>query len=75
MIVTGAGDPGFLKPEMVSEGVVVLDAGTSEEGGELRGDADPAVARKAALFTPVPGGIGPVTIACLFQNLLALSSK
>jgi methylenetetrahydrofolate dehydrogenase (NADP+) / methenyltetrahydrofolate cyclohydrolase len=74
IIVCGAGDPGFLKPDMVKEGVVILDAGTSEEGGVLRGDADPLCAEKAALFTPVPGGVGPITIAVLLRNLIDLSS-
>lgn len=69
IIVCGAGVPGILTPDMVQEGVVILDAGTSEDGGELRGDADPACATKAALFTPVPGGIGPLTVAFLLSNV------
>jgi methylenetetrahydrofolate dehydrogenase (NADP+)/methenyltetrahydrofolate cyclohydrolase len=60
---------------MVREGVIVFDAGTSEEGGQLRGDADVRVAEKAALFTPVPGGIGPLTVAVLLRNLLTLSRQ
>jgi methylenetetrahydrofolate dehydrogenase (NADP+)/methenyltetrahydrofolate cyclohydrolase len=75
IVVCGAGVPGMLKPEMVKEGVAVLDAGTSEEGGLLRGDADPLIADKAALFTPVPGGIGPVTVAMLLRNLLTLAKE
>jgi methylenetetrahydrofolate dehydrogenase (NADP+)/methenyltetrahydrofolate cyclohydrolase len=70
IIVCGAGVPGLLTPEMVKEGVIILDAGTSEDGGVLKGDADPCCAEKAALFTPVPGGIGPITIAVLLQNVL-----
>jgi methylenetetrahydrofolate dehydrogenase (NADP+)/methenyltetrahydrofolate cyclohydrolase len=50
----------------------VLDAGTSEEAGVVKGDADPAVGDKAALFTPTPGGVGPITVAKLFENLLVL---
>ncbi len=73
IIVSGAGVAGVLTPLMVKEGVVILDAGTSEEGGELRGDADPLCAEKAALFTPVPGGIGPVTIAVLLKNVVELA--
>jgi len=73
IIISGAGDPGFLKPDMIKEGVVIIDAGTSEEGGELRGDADPACAKKAALFTPVPGGVGPVTVAMLLKNVVKLA--
>lgn len=73
IIVSGIGKPYFITPDMVHDGAIVLDAGTSEEGGKIVGDADPAVAGKCALFTPVPGGIGPVTIAILLQNLLTLN--
>lgn len=75
IIVCGAGSPGLIIPSMVKEGVIMLDAGTSEESGELRGDADPRVAEKALLFTPVPGGIGPITVACLFRNLITLALR
>lgn len=70
IIILGAGSPGLLTPEMITPGVVVFDAGTSEIAGVLAGDADPRVAEKASLFTPVPGGIGPITVSILFQNLL-----
>jgi methylenetetrahydrofolate dehydrogenase (NADP+)/methenyltetrahydrofolate cyclohydrolase len=70
IVVCGAGVAGLLKPEMVRDGVIILDAGTSEDGGVLRGDADPACAEKASLFTPVPGGIGPITIATLLSNVV-----
>ena len=73
IIVSGIGKPGFITPDMVRDGAIVLDAGTSEAGGKIVGDANPAVAEKCALFTPVPGGIGPVTIAILLENLLTLN--
>ncbi len=73
IIVCGAGVPKLLTPDMVKGGVVVLDAGTSEEGGVLMGDATREVAEKAALFTPVPGGIGPITIAVLLRNVVELA--
>ncbi len=72
IIILGAGSPHMLTPDMVKEGVVVLDAGTSEAGGKVAGDADPRVAEKASLFTPVPGGIGPIAVAEIFANLIAL---
>ncbi len=75
IIISGAGVPGLIAPEKIKEGVVIFDAGTSEEGGELKGDADPLCAEKASLFTPVPGGIGPITIAVLLRNLVILSQK
>lgn len=74
IIILGVGKPNLLLPEMVRDGVVVFDAGASEDGGLLVGDAHPDVAKKAALFTPVPGGIGPITVALLFRNLLELQA-
>ncbi len=75
IIVLGAGSPRMLTPDMVKEGVVILDAGTSEDGGVLTGDADPACAEKASLFTPVPGGIGPITVAVLLRNVVELAKS
>lgn len=70
IIITGAGVPNLIKPAMISDGVVIFDAGTSEDGGELVGDVEPNCAGKAALLTPVPGGIGPITVAVLLRNVL-----
>ncbi|MDB5254218.1 MAG: folD [Parcubacteria group bacterium] len=69
IIISGIGEPHFIKPEMIKEGVALIDAGTSGDSGELKGDIDPACADKASLFTPVPGSVGPITIASLFANL------
>lgn len=69
VIISGTGVPSLIKPEMIKEGSVLLDAGSSTDGGELRGDIDPACEEKAKFFSGVPGGIGPITIAKLFQNL------
>ncbi|MEN9413605.1 MAG: hypothetical protein RLZZ342_692 [Candidatus Parcubacteria bacterium] len=73
IIVSGAGSPGLISPNMIREGVVLIDAGTSEQGGKVRGDADAACAEKCALFTPVPGGVGPVAVAMIFENLFELA--
>lgn len=73
LIVLGAGDPGLLQPSMVKEGAIILDAGTSEAGGKLAGDADPLCAERASLFTPVPGGIGPIAVVMIFKNLIDLA--
>ncbi len=72
IIVSGAGSPGFIKPEHIKEGVVLIDAGTSESGGKVVGDCDPACAAKAAVFTPVPGGVGPIAVAMIYKNLFDL---
>jgi len=73
IVVLGAGNPGFVKPDMLKDGVVLIDAGTSESAGKVVGDADPACAQKASVFTPVPGGVGPIAVAMLFKNLFALA--
>lgn len=74
IIVSGAGVPRLITPELIKNGVVLIDAGTSESGGKLVGDIDPACAEKAALYTPVPGGVGPITVAKLFENLVVLAT-
>lgn len=73
IIVLGSGNPAILKPAMIKPGVVILDAGTSEANGKLAGDADPLCVAKAGVFTPVPGGVGPLTVAMLFKNLMELT--
>lgn len=75
IIISGAGSPHLIKPEMIKEGVVLIDAGTSESAGVLAGDADPACADTCSLFTPVPGGIGPIAVACLFENAVTLVER
>ena len=73
VIVAAVGKPCFVKPEMVKEGVVIVDVGINAVGDKLVGDVDPAVAAKASAFTPVPGGIGVVSnmmvMECLTRNL------
>ena len=73
VIVAAVGKPCFVQPEMVKEGVVIVDVGINAVGDKLVGDVDPAVAAKASAFTPVPGGIGVVSnmmvMECLTRNL------
>ena len=70
IIVVGVGKPGFLTPEMVKEGAVVLDVGFNRmEDGSSCGDADlDGLLEKVRYITPVPGGVGPVTVASLMKN-------
>ncbi len=71
ILVVAAGRAKMITADMVSEGVVVIDVGmdTDPVTGKLCGDVDfDAVAPKAAAITPVPGGVGPMTIACLMEN-------
>lgn len=73
ILILGAGVPGLVTLDMVKPGVIVFDAGTSEAGGVLVGDAAPEVAETASLITPVPGGVGPITIAILLKNVVTLA--
>lgn len=72
VLVLGAGVPALIAPDKVKEGVIIFDAGTSESNGVLVGDAHPDCEKKASLLTPVPGGIGPITIALLLRNIVEL---
>ncbi len=75
IVVLGAGEPGLVQPDMLTEGVILIDAGTSEAGGRLVGDADPRCAEVASVFTPVPGGIGPIAVAMIFKNMFELGRR
>lgn len=70
IIISGRGVPYGIKPDMIKKGVVLIDAGASEQAGKLVGDIDPMCESKASFITPVPGGVGPITIVCLLRNLL-----
>jgi len=78
IIVAALGSPGFVKAEMVKEGAVVIDVGTtrikspgSKNGWKLAGDVDfQNVAPKCSFITPVPGGVGPMTRVSLLKNTL-----
>lgn len=69
VIVAAVGKACFVKPDMVKEGVVIVDVGINAVDGKLVGDVDPAVAQKASAFTPVPGGIGVVSNMMLMECL------
>ena len=75
IIISGIGKSHFVTKDMVKTGVMIFDAGTSEDGGVVVGDVHPEVAEIATLFTPVPGGIGPITVAVLLRNLVQLARK
>lgn len=68
VLVVAAGRPGLVSAEMVKPGAVVVDVGMNRTEEGLRGDVDPEAAERARLITPVPGGVGPMTIAMLLQN-------
>ncbi len=71
ILITGIGKGKMINKDMIKEGVVIIDAGASEEDGALVGDVDfDSVKEKASFITPVIGGVGPMTIANLFLNIL-----
>jgi len=83
ILVAAMGRPAFIKADMVKDGVVVIDVGSNrvddpstKHGYRLVGDVDfEAVSRKAKAITPVPGGVGPMTIAMLMSNTVAAAEE
>jgi methylenetetrahydrofolate dehydrogenase (NADP+)/methenyltetrahydrofolate cyclohydrolase len=71
ILVAGVGRAGLVTPDMVKPGATVIDVGVNRtDEGKLVGDVDPACFEVAGLMTPVPGGVGPMTIAMLLRNTL-----
>ena len=68
VLVVAVGLPGVVTADMVKQGAAVVDVGITRTEAGLVGDVDPSVAEVAAFWTPVPGGVGPMTIACLLGN-------
>ena len=81
IIVAAMGSAGFVKPEDIKEGAVLVDVGVSrvfdEEGGRYRvkGDVDKACYEKALAYTPNPGGVGPMTRAMLLENVVEMAER
>jgi methylenetetrahydrofolate dehydrogenase (NADP+)/methenyltetrahydrofolate cyclohydrolase len=77
IVVVGVGKPGLITADMIKEGAVVIDIGINRlESGKLVGDVDyEAVVAKCSAITPVPGGVGPMTIAMLLENTLKAAQK
>jgi len=70
ILVAAVGSLGLITADMVKTGAAVIDVGMNRTDEGLFGDVDPGVADLAAFLTPVPGGVGPMTIACLLENAL-----
>ncbi|MBU3715959.1 MAG: bifunctional methylenetetrahydrofolate dehydrogenase/methenyltetrahydrofolate cyclohydrolase [Candidatus Nanopelagicaceae bacterium] len=75
IVIAALGKPHFLKREMVREGAVVIDVGLSRIGEKLVGDVDPSVYERVSAYSPVPGGVGPLTRAMLLRNVVELARK
>ena len=76
VIITGAGKPNLISGEVVAKDVIIFDAAVMTINGKLRGDCDlDSLKDKAQLITPVPRGLGPLTVAFLYRNLLELTKE
>ncbi|MEI6531354.1 MAG: bifunctional 5,10-methylenetetrahydrofolate dehydrogenase/5,10-methenyltetrahydrofolate cyclohydrolase [Chlamydiota bacterium] len=74
ILIAAVGSPLFIKESMVKEGAIVIDVGITEINGRLIGDVDfENVQKKCYAISPVPGGVGPMTIACLLRNTVKAS--
>ncbi len=77
IVVVGVGKPGIVKGEWIKKGAIVIDVGINRlSDGRLVGDVDYDIAaQNAGWITPVPGGVGPMTVACLMENTLEAASR
>lgn len=77
IIISAVGKPGLVEGNMIKKGSIIIDGGITKVGEKVLGDADfESVKNKVSYITPVPGGVGPVTIACLLENVyLAAKNK
>ena len=76
ILVAAVGKPNFITADMVKDGAVVVDVGINRVDGKLVGDVDfSSVSQKASLITPVPGGVGPMTIAMLLTNVVTCAER
>lgn len=74
IIISGVGKPALISAVMVKNGVIVVDFGFNYVQEKIMGDVDfESISKKAALITPVPGGVGPIVIASVFKNLLGIN--
>ena len=70
VLVVAIGKPNFIKPNMIKKDAIIIDVGINKINGKTIGDVDPEVDKIAAFRSPVPGGVGPMTVAMLLQNLI-----
>ncbi|MFH1193499.1 MAG: bifunctional 5,10-methylenetetrahydrofolate dehydrogenase/5,10-methenyltetrahydrofolate cyclohydrolase [bacterium] len=69
IVITAVGKKHYLKGEVIKKGAIIIDIGIAREGHYVYGDADAkSLAKKTGWLTPVPGGVGPITVACLLKN-------
>ncbi|MDP3954118.1 MAG: bifunctional 5,10-methylenetetrahydrofolate dehydrogenase/5,10-methenyltetrahydrofolate cyclohydrolase [bacterium] len=72
VIISGVGHPNLIMPDMVKDKVILIDFGFNQADGGIVGDASMETTQKTSLFTPVPGGVGPIVVAAVLKNLIIL---
>lgn len=76
IIIVGVGKPKFLTGDMIKSGAVIIDVGTNKVNNKVVGDVDfESVKEKASYITPVPGGVGPMTVAMVLENTVLLAER
>jgi len=75
IVIAAIGQAHFLKPEMIKAGAIIFDVGITRTAEGLQGDVDPRVVDVASAFSPMPGGVGPMTRAMLLANIVTLAEQ
>ena len=75
IVIIALGQPNSLQKEMIKKEAIIIDVGINKLNGQIVGDADDSVKEVAAFVSPVPGGVGPLTVACLLKNVLEINLK
>ena len=76
IVISATGQVGLIKSHMLKKDVILIDAGTSESNGSIAGDVDQTgIESVVSMFSPVPGGVGPVTVAMLMQNVVISAER
>lgn len=75
ILVCAVGRPHLIKPTMVKKGAACIDVGITRQKSGIKGDIHPSVAKVAGALTPVPGGVGPMTVACLLRNCVTAAER
>lgn len=75
VIIIALGQAHALKKSMIKKGAIIIDVGINRSGDKIVGDVEPKAAEAAGYFSPVPGGVGPLTVACLLRNTYFLYKK
>lgn len=76
IVISAAGRARFIKKDMIKKGTILIDVGTNQdEAGVFCGDVDFDNIKQSCVVSPVPGGVGPVTVACLLENILSAAER